>query len=206
MTTQNWKDITRKSYDIHAADYASFAASHRGKLAHSLDQFANRFDKGAKILDVGCGHGRDAAVLSKKGLSVTGIDFSKELLRIAQERVPDATFIFMDFEDLSFLKESFNGVFASASLLHAPRTRLLPVFEKINAVLKKNGLFLAVFREGEGEKITEEKRGNATLKRFYAYYKPEELMDLLAKAKFRESSYERDVIETGNWIFISGRK
>ena len=44
------------------------------------------FDKSLKIIDIGCGTGRHAIELSKRGYSVTGIDLSESMLARAQEK------------------------------------------------------------------------------------------------------------------------
>ena len=73
-------------------------------------------------------------------------------------------------------------------------------------ITKKGGLFFCTFRVGEGEKVTKEKRGNATLERFYAYYTPEEIENLLSQAKFKKIEFELDQIESGDWMRFLARK
>lgn len=178
---KNLKEITKNSYDKHAKEFASFTTIFRGKLEKWINYYSDQFPKGSLVLDIGCGAGRDAFYLSSKGFSITGIDFSEKLIEIAKKKVPNGKFFVMDFENLSFPENSFDGVWASASLLHIPKERLLETLKRISLVLKKNGLFFSLFRVGEGEKLTKEKRGDAVLERFYAYYKPEEIEALLKK-------------------------
>lgn len=201
-----WKEVTKKSYNDHAQEFASFAAGFRGRLRKWIDYFCNQLPKGASVLDVGCGAGRDATDITNKGFQVTGIDFSEKLIEIASKNVPRGNFSVMDFEKLDFPENNFDGVWASASLLHVPKKRLLATLEKINLVLKKGGLFFSLYRVGEGEKFTKEKRGNAILERFYTYYKPEEIRVLLERAGFREIESELDLIETGSWVGFFARK
>ncbi len=202
----DWKSVTRNSYDNHAREFASFTTIFRGKMQKWIDYFADVLGKGALMLDVGCGSGRDASYLTKKGLNVTGIDFSKELIKIAKNKEPKAKFFVMDFERIRFPKKAFNGVWAHASLLHVPKQRLLAVLQKIYAILKEGGLFFVSFRVGEGECFTTEKRGSAQLQRFYAYYQPEEIHTLLKKAEFRDITDEFDTIETGEWVVFFARR
>ncbi len=204
--TSGWKEITRDSYDTHAEEFSSFTAVFRGRLQKWIDYFSDQLPKGSVLLDVGCGAGRDASYFINRGFSVTGIDFSEKLIDIAKRKVPKGKFLVMDFEELEFPENSFDGVWASASLLHVPRERLLAALIKINLVLKKGGLFFSLYRVGEGEKLTKEKRGNAVLERFYSYYKPDEIGDLLEKAGFKEIKSELDIIETGDWVGFFARK
>lgn len=203
---KNWKEITRNNYDKHVKEFASFTSAYRGKLEKWINYFSDKFPKGSSILDIGCGAGRDALYLAQKGLLVTGIDFSEKLIEIARNKVPSGKFLVMDFENLTFAENSFDGAWASASLVHIPRERLLKTLKKINTVLKKNGLFFSLFRVGEGERLTKEKRGDAMLERFYAYYKPEELENLLKKAGFKKIVPELDTIASGDWVGIFARK
>lgn len=202
----DWKKVTKNSYEAYAQEFASFTTIFRGKMQKWIDYFADDLGKGASILDVGCGAGRDVLYLSKKGLNMTGIDFSKELISIARKKAPKARFFVMNFEHLRFPQRSFDGVWAHASLLHLPKHKLLATLKKIYKILKNNGLFFSSFRVGEGERFTSEKRGTAKLERFYAYYQPEEVYTLLKRAKFRNITKELDTIETGDWVAFFARR
>ena len=141
-----------------------------------------------------------------KGLSIIGIDFSGRLIQIAKKKVTNGKFYVMDFENLSFPESSFDGIWACASLYHLPKENLPRVLKKINLVLKKEGLFFSLFRFGEGERFTKEKRGSAILERFGAYYYPRELEILLVKAGFHNIKFELDSMDTGEWIGFFARK
>ena len=64
--------------------------------ANVLDKFINFFPKGGKILDVGCGEGRNSIPLNKKGFTVHGIDISRTAINIAKEKKSDCTFDCID--------------------------------------------------------------------------------------------------------------
>lgn len=71
------------------------------------------YDKNFKILDVGCGTGRHAIELTRRGYSVTGVDLSENMLRKARENASNAGFEIdfrqADARDLPF-KEDFDLV------------------------------------------------------------------------------------------------
>lgn len=203
---KNWKEITKSTYDSHAEEFASFSTIFRGKLEKWINYFSSKFPEGSSILDIGCGGGRDSLFLANKGFLITGIDFSEKLIEIVKKRVPSGRFLVMDFEKLSFPQNSFDGIWACASLYHLPKENLLGVLKKINLVLKKGGLFFSLFRVGEGERFTKEKRGNAILERFGAYYYPKELDALLVKSGFNGIKFELDTMDTGEWIGFFANK
>jgi 2-polyprenyl-3-methyl-5-hydroxy-6-metoxy-1,4-benzoquinol methylase len=70
-----------------------------------------RFDKSLKILDVGCGTGRHAIELTKRGYPVTGIDLSDSQLKRAREKAENSglaiEFLKLDARDLPF-DQNFN--------------------------------------------------------------------------------------------------
>ena len=203
---KSWKVVTKDSYDNHAEEFASFASICRGKMRKWIEYFSSQFAKNALILDMGCGAGRDALYFANKGLSVTGIDFSERLIEIAKKKVKSGKFLVMDFENLSFPENSFDGIWANASIYHIPRENLPDVYKNIYLVLKKGGLFFSTYRVGQGEMFTKEKRGEAILERFAAYYNSAEIKNLLNKTGFKNIEFESDLIETGPWVRFLARK
>ena len=207
MTTPiDYKTTTRESYNEHAKQFAVFAKGFRGKLEEWIESFVKEVKNGDQILDVGCGAGRDAQFFIKQGLHVTGIDNSEKLIEITKDKVPGGAFFVMDFEELPLPKNSFEGIWANASLVHLPKENILPVLKRLGTVLKPGGVFFSTWRVGKGEKFTVEKRGKAELKRYYAYYQPEELASLLQKAGFTDITNDFDEIESGKWILMIAHK
>lgn len=203
---KNWKAVTKGAYDNYAEQFASFSTIFRGKLKKWINYFSSKLPKRSSILDIGCGAGRDSLFFVNKGFSVTGIDFSEKIIEIVKKRVANGKFIVMDFENLSFPENNFDGIWACASLYHLPKENLMGVLKKINLVLKRGGLFFSLFRFGEGERFTKEKRGNAILERFGAYYYPKELEVLLVKSGFKDIKFELDNMDTGEWIGFFANK
>ncbi len=74
----------------------------------------------ARILDLGCGAGRDAAVFTGLGHWVAGMDLSMGMLLEANRRAP-GSYLQGDMTRLPFAPESFDAAWLNASLLHLPR-------------------------------------------------------------------------------------
>jgi 2-polyprenyl-3-methyl-5-hydroxy-6-metoxy-1,4-benzoquinol methylase len=81
---------------------------------------------GGRILDAGCGPGRDALAFAERGYELIAFDASTAMVRVARERVGSRIVVhLMRFEDLNGQSE-FDGIWACASLLHVPLTSSLP--------------------------------------------------------------------------------
>lgn len=149
-----------------------------------MSEWQNRFlchiPAGGRILDAGCGSGRDSKAFIKKGFSVVAFDASREMCKRASELLGQEVWQ-MRFEEMSF-EDEFDGVWACASLLHVNEQDLPEILKKIHKSLKVNGLFYASFKYGEGKR----ERGE----RSFIDFTEESIKPILVMSRF-------DVIETG---------
>lgn len=88
-------------------------------MSYLYKQFLPLIPVGGRILDLGCGSGRDSRYFLEQGFQVTAIDGSAELCRLASKYIGQEV-LCMVFRDLAF-ENCFDGVWACASLLHVPR-------------------------------------------------------------------------------------
>lgn len=102
---------------------------------------------GKKILDFGCGSGRDSKYFIEKGCIVTAIDGSRELCRYASEYIGQPVKC-MDFFDLEET-DTYDGIWACSSLLHIEATRLPDIIKKMANALVKDGVLYVSFKEGD---------------------------------------------------------
>lgn len=116
------------------------------------DNFLKRLEPGDKILDFGCGSGRDTKYFLDKGFNVTAIDGSEELCKIATEvaGIPVKQMLFQELDEV----DVYDGIWACASILHLPYVELKPVLQKISNALKTDGVLYMSFKYGtfEGER------------------------------------------------------
>ncbi|WP_019217444.1 class I SAM-dependent methyltransferase [Legionella tunisiensis] len=176
------KETTRESYQTTAVAFARNVA----ELAPtgSIEKFINFLPPNAKIIDIGCGAGRDAKLFSAVGAEVLGIDFSSNLIDIAQQYAPLAQFQVMDMETMSFPETSFDGAWAACSLGHLPKKSLPAVLKKIHSLLAEQGYFYLALKKGHGEMLENDARYGSDVKKFWSYYEEEELKDRLQEAHF----------------------
>ena len=132
--------------------------------------FLENIPSTGKILDAGCGSGRDTKFFLEKGFSVVAFDNSPNMVRHAAEYTGQEVLL-MSFEDIEF-KDNFDGIWACASVLHVPENNISTVLSKFTDALKDSGIIYTSFKYGENEGI---RNG-----RFFADYTEERFDQLLA--------------------------
>jgi SAM-dependent methyltransferase len=138
---------TLQYYDGHAAEYAE---STRGAdMKYAYERFQFYLPKEGKILDLGCGSGRDALYFKNLGFEVDAADGSAEMVKQAAEwtGLPVRQ---MDFSELD-ARQEYQGIWACASLLHCRREELDAIIEKMLDALVWEGVFYASFKFGDFE-------------------------------------------------------
>lgn len=177
-----YADKNRETYDKIAGHYN--AANHDSFWVKELARF-KELVPGKKVLDIGCGAGRDAEELLKEGFDVTGIDASVGMLAVARTRAPQAQFQQMDFNALDFPDESFDGFWAAASFLHVPKAEVGKPLLEAKRILKKEGVGFVALKERNGmsEGMIEEERYGG-IARYFSFYGEDEFKGHLDTAGF----------------------
>lgn len=171
-------------YDTNAALYTNKTA---GRARHkNIALFSNSLAPGSHVLDVGCGPGRDTAILSEKGFDVTGLDLSAGLLTEARNAHPNLRFVQGSMTDLPFGDQSFDGIWANASLLHLPEeSDVTQTLSEFYRVLKTGGRVFVYVKaqlgESDTEVVTDALSGS---QRFFRYFTLPGLQQSLQTAGF----------------------
>lgn len=136
------------------------------------DRFLAQLPAGAAILDFGCGSGRDTAYFLERGFDVTPTDGSARLAALASDYLgaPVRVQEFNELEDEAL----YDGVFASASIMHLEYERLVQVMPKLVRALRPGGVLYVSFKYGD------ESMDGYLGKRYYTYMDEERFAELLA--------------------------
>lgn len=111
--------------------------------------FLTYLQKGSSILDFGCGSGRDIKYFISKGYSVSAVDGSEELCKLATEYtgIPVKHQLFQELNDFN----CYDGIWACASILHLNKDTLADVFPRMIRALKAQGIIYSSFKYGTFE-------------------------------------------------------
>jgi SAM-dependent methyltransferase len=174
MSESNGDAANLAFYEANAKAYAEQTAG--ADLSNLYSPFLALLPKDARILDVGCGGGRDLEVFRQRGYRPRGIDPSPALAKIASEWSGCETSIGR-VEQLEFESE-FDAVWACASLLHLPKSDLPGALRCIRRALVKEGIIFLSMQRGVGEGIDEDGR-------FVARYDSSALRSALTSENFQ---------------------
>ena len=140
----------RAAYDVVAAEYAANNAEMYPELVEYGGYLLAHVDTGGRVLDLGCGPGRDAAWFAANGANVTGADLSRGMLSLAYATAR-RPFVQLDMRRLAFRGGAFAGVWCMASLLHIPKADAPGVLREIRRVLAPGGALALGLQRGDSE-------------------------------------------------------
>jgi ubiquinone/menaquinone biosynthesis C-methylase UbiE len=189
------EQITNATYDQIASTYAE--RYWNTSLNHKLKRFTEAVRLNGKVLDLGCGPGRDVALLSERGLNVIGLDRSLGMLAEAQRRVP-AGFACADMRRIPLASAHLDGIWMCDSLLHVPRMDVPNVLNEAGRILTTNGVLFISVRQGDGDEWSDSDGG----RRYFTLFQLDELLGLLTQAKFIIREHSLDVIGHSTWISV----
>ncbi|TRZ73790.1 MAG: class I SAM-dependent methyltransferase [Actinobacteria bacterium] len=134
---------------ISVAAYSEEPVAYEKKYStHLLDRpgrFASLISPKSRILDVGCGPGRDIQIFAEAGHTPIGIDLNPSFIQMARRH---GEVIAGDIRDIGsiFTPLSFDGVWAQASLVHLKKAEVEKLLSDLRDLLKPNGHIYACVR------------------------------------------------------------
>jgi len=173
--------ITLRHYNENADSFWE------GTRDHDVSQNRNTLlehlqgPKPYRILDFGCGPGRDLKMFKELGHEVIGLDGAERFVELARD-YSGCEVWHQDFLRLKLPSEYFDGIFANAALFHVPSQELPRVLKELHASLKPNGVLFSSNPRGENE---EGWSGD----RYGVYYNLERWRELLTAAGFLEIAH-----------------
>ncbi len=109
-----------------------------------------RTDGAARILDLGCGPGRDLIAFAAAGHDPVGLDGAARFCEMARAH-SGCEVLHQDFLALSLPDAGFDGIFANASLFHVPTQELPRVLSQLWTTLRPDGVLFASNPRGNND-------------------------------------------------------
>ena len=139
---------TKDYYDNNAQEFVN--STFMVDMQSLYQPFLNLLPDFGRILDLGCGSGRDALAFKNMGYQIEAMDYSAELVKQASD-LTGIEVRLQSFYDLDEIN-TYDGIWACASLLHCERHRLVDVLQRMIQSLKANGVIYMSFKYGDQDR------------------------------------------------------
>ncbi len=194
----NLNDLTIRTYREGFKKYEERTPKEAsGEFKEWINSFTSHLPENGTILELGSATGRDARYFASKGYKVTCTDIIPEALeKLSQEGFETSEFDFRN-EPKEEWNNHFDGFFANAVLLHAPKDVFEKAVANVSKVLKKDGVAGFSLKTGDGEEVTEEKMDAP---RYFNYHNKEDITELLSGLPFETVSISH--ADNNKWLHI----
>ena len=177
----NASTITLGHYNEHAVRFWEGTRDH--DVSQNRDTLLQHLRGSApfRILDFGCGPGRDLKVFRDLGHEAIGLEGAERFVELARDYSGCEVWQ-QDFLKLALPAEFFDGIFANASLFHVPSQELPRVLRELRSALKQDGVLFSSNPRGENEE-------GWNGQRYGCYYNLETWRELVTAAGFVEITH-----------------
>ena len=164
-------DRTIEYYEKNAEEFVT--STIHADVSGLYKHFEKYISTGCRILDLGCGSGRDSKYFAKKGYDVVAADPSPVMCDQIR-RTANVPTILLKAEEIAF-EEEFDAIWACASLLHVHKEVMAETIYRLARALKHDGIFYASWKYGDGEHYDNG--------RLFSDYKQESMKSLLLNVR-----------------------
>jgi SAM-dependent methyltransferase len=192
-------------YERSAKECVARWSKRRHRRSPLLAEWLTCLPADARLLDLGCGGGKDAGELSQRGYRVVGLDRTSSLLSAGRRRHRSLLLVRADFRQLPFHAMSFDGLWAAASLMHLPKPVARRILTDLSRLVRPGGLFAATVTYGMKSRIVTD---GWVPGRYFARWKKDELARAVRRAGW--SILELKIVTNrerkGRWLNLLAQK
>lgn len=181
-------DKTQEYYEMEAQTF--FDATVAMDPTSFLTPLADALTPGARILDIGCGSGRDLLWLKNRGFYPRGLEPSPALATLA-ERHSGCPVTTGDIITTDLLNQAWDGILVSGVLVHFPHDTILEILSRITNALTPGGCIYISVKEGNGSATDHDNRA------FY-YWQDDAFQSVAKNAGLTLLSMSRSPSHRGN--------
>lgn len=142
-------NTTLEYYDANAEAFVDRTKA--ADLSKLYNEFLPYIPEGGRILDLGCGSGRDSLHFLELGYEVVAIDGS-EAMCLEAEKVIGQAVQHVDIMEID-MEEKFHGIWACASLLHLTKEELKKALPRLMEMLLSDGIMYGSWKYGEEVRV-----------------------------------------------------
>lgn len=173
-------------------------------MSYLLEKFIKYIPDGGTILDIGCGSGRDSKWFSDHGYDTYAIDGSEKFVDHTKTIIGDKAVecMFDSFRPIELFGRlvKFDGLWASASLLHVPEEKLIDVIDRFMYYLNENGVFFLSFKKSNHNYVKDGRAfTNFTIEKWREFIEGSNYANVL---EIFETKDVREGKEDESWINI----
>ena len=159
----------------------------------------------ARLLDLGCGGGQDAGDLQRRGYHVVGVDRASAFLLAGRHQYRLLPLVCADLRDLPFHANSFDGLWAAASLIHLPKLEARRTLTNLCKLIRPGGLFAATVTYGAKSRLVTD---GWLPGRYFARWRREEFARAVRRAGWNilELKVVSNRERKGRWLNLLAQK
>lgn len=199
----DWRQKNIDTYNKSAKELAKYfrGIGPRIKYINFAFQAAGNPEK-ARVMEIGCGDGRDAKEIVKRADWYLGFDISVKLIKLAREHVSEAEFVVADAAKFDY-PQDLDIIFAFASLLHLDKEETRTVLRKAHDALKPGGIFYISlkYRPEYQKEIKKDRFGE----RLFYFYNPELISELAGNGYEMVKTWNETIGHT-EWFELALRR
>jgi len=196
---------TIDAYERSAKECVARWSKRRHRRPPLLAEWLTHLPADASLLDIGCGGGKDADDLDRRGYRVVGVDRTSALLLAGRRRYRSLSLVRADLRSLPFQAMAFDGLWAAASLMHLPKPDARRLLADLCKLVRPGGLCAATVTYGMKSRLVTD---GWVPGRYFARWKKDELARAVRRAGW--TILELNVVTNrerkGRWINVIARR
>ncbi len=158
--------MDKATINYYSKNVQTVAERYESVVSNLSESFGEAFKPKSKLLDIGCGSGRDLALLASLGHECFGVDATPEFVVLSQSIHPELKSKVLHAALPNFeppFGGDFDGVLCSAVLMHIAESELVPAALSIKRCLKNHGRLLYSVPSKRLDVVTENRDANGRL-------------------------------------------
>ena len=200
---------TAHTYDEIVGDFALRNQDISADLAEFRARFTSAIGRSGRVLDVGCGPGRDSVHFLSLGLRVVAVDASSGMARRAQ--ADGVAVVLADMRAVPVRGGCIDGIWSAASLLHIPYSDVSQALRTWSLLLRPLGVLGLSTSIGGGEgweawRPHPEAQGDLPcLRRWFVHHDKDDLLAIIESQGF-EVLDSRERVSSRRWLQVLARR